>query len=240
MKAILSLLFLAILILCTWSGYKKGLIMGIGSLVAFIIAIYGASLLSDTYSGEIVDAMRPFASGYMEVQVVDEKVRPALGMDDTQLSVTDYLAQNPGKQTEFCTMIYDGMGIYEPTGEQLAAEATEYAATHENVSLQDAVVEVLCQRIAYAAGFVIAFIMILIILIAIGNIPNISFKIPNFDFLNDISGAVFGLIHGICLCLVIGWTLKFTGLLIPQETLADTFLVPWFMDRTILVHFLGI
>ena len=37
-----------------------------------------------------------------------------------------------------------------------------------------------------------------------------------------------------------GWALKFVGLAIPQETLSDTFLVSWFMDRSILVHFLGI
>ena len=51
MKAVLSLLFLSILIFCVWSGYKKGLVMGIFSLIAFVVSVYGANLLSQTYSG---------------------------------------------------------------------------------------------------------------------------------------------------------------------------------------------
>ena len=40
MKAVLSLLFLSILIFCVWSGYKKGLVMGIFSLIAFVVSVY--------------------------------------------------------------------------------------------------------------------------------------------------------------------------------------------------------
>ena len=104
MKAVLSLLFLSILIFCVWSGYKKGLVMGIFSLIAFVVSVYGANLLSQTYSGEVIDALRPFASGFVEVNVVDKTVRPAMGIDSTNLSVKDYFAQNPGRETEFCTL----------------------------------------------------------------------------------------------------------------------------------------
>ena len=94
MKAVLSLLFLSILIFCVWSGYKKGLVMGIFSLIAFVVSVYGANLLSLAYSGEVIDALRPFASGFVEVNVVDKTVRPAMGIDSTNLSVKDYFAQN--------------------------------------------------------------------------------------------------------------------------------------------------
>ena len=50
MRTILSLAFLIILIFCGWSGYKKGLIMGVFSLLAFAVSVYGANLLSTTYS----------------------------------------------------------------------------------------------------------------------------------------------------------------------------------------------
>lgn len=239
MKTVLSLLFLAILIFCGWSGYKKGLIMGIASLLAFVISIYGADLLSDTYSGEVIDALRPFASGYVEVNVVDKAVRPAMGIDSTNLSVNDFLASNPGREEQFCTLIYENMGIYETTSEQLAKEAVAYSSGHD-MELMDAAVEVLCVRIAYVAGFLLSFIMIIIILTVIGNIPNLSFKLPNLDAFNNISGTVLGVMQGIGLCLVIGWALKFTGLLIPQDSLSDTFLVSWFMDRAALVKYLGI
>ena len=239
MRTILSLAFLIILIFCGWSGYKKGLIMGVFSLLAFAVSVYGANLLSTTYSGEVVDALRPFANGFVEVNIVDKKVRPAMGLDAMTLSSTDFFTQNPGREKEFCTLTYTSMGIYDATSEQMAGEAV--ARSHEKgEDLLDAVVNVLCERVAFVGGFILAFIMVYILLTVLLNLPNISFKIPNFEALNDIGGAVLGAAQGICLLLVVGWALKFTGLLIPHETLEETFLVPWFMDQPFLVSYLGI
>ena len=239
MRTILSLVFLIILVYCGWTGFKKGLIMGIFSLLAIVISVYGANLLAETYSGEVVDALRPFASGYVETEVVDKTVRPAMGMDAGNLSRSDFFAQNPGREKEFCVLVYEGMGIYDVTSEQLSREAMDMAK-ERNMDLIDAVVEVLCIRISYAAAFLLAFLMILIVLTVIGNIPNISFKIPNLDALNDVGGAVLGVAYGVCLLMVFGWALKFLGMLIPQSTLSETFLVSWFMDQSILVDYLGI
>lgn len=239
MKTVLSLIFLAILIACAWAGYKKGLILGVCSMLAFIVSVYGANLLASTYSGEVVDALRPFASGFVEVNVVNKSVRPAMGMDDVNLSVGDYFSQNPGKEEKYCVLTYEYMGIHSATSEQMAEEAMDYAQKN-GVDVTDAVVEVLCRRIAFAGAFLLLFLMILIALTALINIPNLSFKIPNMDLLNDVGGTVMGLLQGIGLCLVLGWALKFVGLLLPQSELSDAFLVSWFMDRTILVRFLGI
>ena len=239
MRTVLSLIFLIILIFCGWSGYKKGLIMGIFSVLAFVISVYGANLLAVTYSGEVVDALRPFASGFVEVNIVDKKVRPAMGLDAMTLSTADFFVQNPGREKEFCILTYKAMGIYDATSEQMADEAV--ALTREkDIDITDAVVDVLCARISFVAAFLLAFIMVYILVTVILNIPNISFKIPNLDALNDIGGAVLGVIQGICILLVVGWALKFAGLLIPQETLSEAFLVPWFMDQSILVQYLGI
>ena len=237
MRTILGLIFLVILVCCAWAGYKKGLIMGIFSILAFVISVYGANLLAETYSVEVVDALRPFASGFVEVNIVDKTVRPAMGA--TELSISDFFAQNPGRETEFGVMTYEEIGIFDATSEQMAEEAVAYAR-ETGTDLIDAVVEVLCIRISYVATFLLVFLMILIVLTVIGNLPNISFKIPNFDALNDIGGAVMGFIQGVCLLLIFSWALKFTGLLLPQETLSETFLVSWFMDQSKLVHYLGI
>lgn len=239
MKTILSLLFLFILIFCGWNGYRKGLIKGIGGILAFVIAVYGANLLSATYSGEVIDALRPFASGFVDVNVIDNKVADEMGISDSGLSVLDFLSQNPDLKKEFCVRIFEGVGIHETAAEQMAEESLAYAEMNR-MEITDAAVEILCLRVSYVAAFLLMFVMILILLTAIGNIPNLTFKIPDFEGLNDVSGTVLGLIKGICLCLVFGWALKFTGLLIPQESISNAFLVSWFMNRSILVHFLGI
>ena len=44
MKAIIDIFLLIIIALCTWSGYKRGLIGGVASLLAIIIALLGGSI----------------------------------------------------------------------------------------------------------------------------------------------------------------------------------------------------
>ena len=53
MKLIIHLILLLILLLCAWSGWKRGLILGVGSLLALVISVYSADLLSTTYSYEL-------------------------------------------------------------------------------------------------------------------------------------------------------------------------------------------
>ena len=76
MSTAIDLLLIAILLICGWSGYKKGLIMGIGGIVVFAVAVYGANLLSNAYSYEAIDALRPFAGGYVEKKIGEEVDAP--------------------------------------------------------------------------------------------------------------------------------------------------------------------
>ena len=94
MRAVIDLVLLAIIIISIWSGYKKGLIMGIAALCAAIISLYGASLVSEAYSYEVVPVLRPFVSGYIQNRMENE-VLEDLGIDNTSLSVEDVLSGDP-------------------------------------------------------------------------------------------------------------------------------------------------
>lgn len=241
MNAVLTLSLLLIVLLCIWSGYKRGLILGVLSILAIIISIYGANLLSTTYSYEVIDALRPFASGYVET-TINDKVRAEYdiaGVETASISVDDYLAAHPDEVLPFCTRTFEHLGIHTKTAERLAVDTEQYAAKQE-MDIREALVEILCLRITYVVGFILAFILILIILTVIGNLPNLSFKIPDMDLLNDIGGLVLGLVQGLLFCFIVTWALKFTGILIPQETLAESGVLSWFMRQDLLFKFLGI
>ena len=57
MRLIIDIVLLVIVALCTWSGYKKGLIGGIAGILAVIIALFGGSLLSSAYAHEVIPAL---------------------------------------------------------------------------------------------------------------------------------------------------------------------------------------
>ena len=238
MRTVIDLVLLAIIIISIWSGYKKGFIMGIAGLVAIIVSLYAASLVSLAFSYEVVPAMRPFASGYVESQM-QETVLEDMGIANTELSYEDILADDPELRHNFCATCYKTFGIYDDAADQMATEAEEYADS-QGSTIEEAIVEVLCTRVAYIAGVALLFIIFLITLMTLANIPNLSFRIPNMDVLNDAGGAAVGLFTGILYCMLLSWILRFGGLAIGLDTFGDTLLAKFFHSIDFLTAGLGI
>lgn len=238
MKTVIDLILLAIIAASIWAGYKKGLIMGIGGMIAIIISLYGACLLSTAFSYELVPAARPFASGYVERQM-KTTVLEKLGLQDTELSLEDILASEEKIKEQFCYECFSSVGIYDDAARQMGREAEAYAAEN-GTDIEAAVVEVLCSRITFVAGIALCFLLLFIVLTALGNIPNLTFKIPNMDTLNDVGGAIMGLVKGMTLCVLLCWALRFTGLVIGMNTLEHTILARFFVKINFVKLGIGI
>ena len=121
----------------------------------------------------------------------------------------------------------------------MATEAEEYADS-QGSTIEEAIVEVLCTRVAYIAGVALLFIIFLITLMTLANIPNLSFRIPNMDVLNDAGGAVMGLVNGAIYCILLCWALRFLGLVIGRDTLGNTILAKFFISIDFITSGVGI
>lgn len=232
---------IAIILICGWCGYKKGIIMGIGGIIVIIVSLLAANLLAESFSYELVPVVRPFASGYLETTVTNEEtgVLVELGFDDENYSLADVLQAEKGRAREVCLETYRRFGFSEDVAESLTEEAMAYAEENEK-DLLYSLTQVLCQRVCHILCLGLAFLLILIILTVIGNLPNIGFKLPNLDILNDIGGAVLGVITGILFCILIAWGLRYLGLIFKQENLAETWLASALMHNNLVVRLLGI
>ena len=226
-----------ILLISIWSGYKRGLILSAANLVAIVVSLYLACLLSAAFSGEVVSGLYPFADGYIDTKI-ETTVMPEMGLG-ADLSVKDALAANPDRAVEFCTKTYRAAGIARGPAEQMAEEAIAYS-TEQLTDIPTAISQIFCERMAYVAGTVIAFILVLVLLLAIGNIPNLTFRVPNHPRLDDIGGAVMGLIDGMAYCVLLCWALQFMGALIGHDTLENTFFSKFFLSIDILTIGVGI
>ena len=241
MRAIIDLVLLGILVICTWSGYKKGILMGVGGILAIMVSIYSANLLANVFSYDVVPALKPFVSSYMDRVMTsgDNSVLKEMGWANYDYSIDDLLLRYPERQEEFSALCFTSLGIDSLTAENMSARTQTYAG-ESGVSVRDATVQILCETVAYVACFILAFLIIIIVLTVIGNLPNLSYKIPHLDLINDIGGAILGLATGLLFCILLVWAMKFLGLVFKNDALASTRIGGWLLQRDVLYDYLNI
>lgn len=196
-------------------------------------------LLSNTFSQEVAPVIRPFASGYMDGSegVIGKNLNELIGGSDIQLSVEDSLERNPEIKFVLAENSFKDMGIYEESAKRMANDAV--ALTEKTgITLSNAIVDIFCSNVTYYLCFILFFVLILIIFTVLGNIFNLSFKIPEKDKLNDIGGIVAGALTGLFFCVIVVWSFKFLGKLLPEEEMKNMFISSMFMKLDLLSHFL--
>ncbi|MGI5978517.1 MAG: CvpA family protein [Oscillospiraceae bacterium] len=241
MKIVIEVLLLVILLVCIWNGYKKGLVMCIGTILAIILSLYVGDLLADTFSPAVKPAAKPFISGYMDGTdgVVSTSLNALLGGNAAGLSVDDAIKQQPELRLQLCEKSYEKVGIYSGTAKRMAAQAVEKADA-EKITLQSALVDILCGAFTYLLSFLIFFLLSMIIITVIVNLVNLNLKLPGNERLNRIGGLVAGAVVGACFCFVAGWVLRFCGMFLPESGLKSTVLSLFFIRFNFLPYFLTV
>ena len=227
MKFIITVLLLLILSLCIWSGFKKGIIRGIASLAAIVIALSGANAFATRVAPELISALRPFLGGYVDSETTTAAVLTNLGYGGTELSLTDILEQDTSLRYDYAYEVIHSAGFYSAVSEDLANDAVVYSA-QKQITITEAVTTVLCNSVAYVGCFAIAFCMLVILLVAFIDMLNLDFHIKNVSSVDEIAGAALGLIRGFTYCVLICWFLGFLGIVIGKNTCESSALISFF------------
>ena len=228
MKAVIDIVLIIIIALCTWNGYKRGLVGGVAGILAIIVSLLGANILAAAYAHEVVPALEPFVDGYVDSSKNRAVILERMGYGGSDLSLDDILAQDSSLRYDYAYESLSDLGLYEKRAEELAADAVAYAQ-ESGVSMTDAVVAVLCDTVTTVMTTVIGFLLILILLVALASIGNLSFRLPNMENVDEIGGAVLGFAKGFLYCVRLCWLLSFLGLVIGKETMAHTTLGRFFL-----------
>ncbi|MDR1131384.1 MAG: CvpA family protein [Oscillospiraceae bacterium] len=230
MRFIFDAVLLIILLFCIWNGYKKGLVMCIGTILSIIISLYVGDLMGDIFSTEMKPVLRPFLSGYMDGTegVISESLDTVLGAGGAGLSIDDAIERNPQIRQALCVNSYKSVGVYGSAAERMAERAVTLSE-ESGVTLSYAIVDGACQAMAYVMIFLLFFLLSVIILTVIGNLFNLSFKIPGQEKLNIIGGAAAGGVTGILLCMLLVWALRFCGIFLPESEMTRTLLTALFL-----------
>ncbi len=240
---IMSILLIGIVVICAWQGFKKGIIMGIVEILVILLSVFGAQLLSDAYSYEVIPALKPFVSGYMESRVEDQAYT-LLGYEadeegnyNVTYSLNDLLEVNPEIIHSVFRQSYMTLGISDAAAERMAAKADSYR--EENAcSVVDAAVYVMCQTVTWVLGFALAFLLLFIAMTVVVNLPNLSLRIPFVGLVNDLGGLGLGIVTGFLFCSLILWFCQYLGLVLPEDTLRSSNAAAYFMDMNLISQFI--
>ena len=214
MKIVLTVVLAAIFLAAVWSGYRRGLILSAAQLAAIVVALYGAALLAGLFSDRLLPVAEPFAGGYFEGQL--DVVATELPDNDAGLSGEDWVAAHPDTAQEYAEQCFAAAGVTGRPAQRMARAALTMRGERA------AMTQVYCARLCYVLVTSVGFLLILLILAAIGNLPNLAFKLPNREKLNDIGGAALGAVNGVCFGILLCWALQFAGPVIGRDTLAHT------------------
>ncbi len=236
MRILLDLALLLIVALCIWNGYKSGLIGGIAGILSIIIALLAGSTLSSNYAFEAIPVLEPFVDGYIDSQNTRNTVLEKMGYGQTDLSLEDILRSDTSLRYDYAFLCMEEVGFHEKRAEELAERAVYYSDQNDT-SMPDAVIAILCDTITYVGGLTICFLLVLILLVAISNLGNLVFRLPDsLQLLDELGGALIGFVKGFLYCILLCWVLSFLGMAIGKETLENTLLGRFFLSFRFLTN----
>ena len=236
MRILLDIILMLIVALCIWDGYKRGLIGGIAGILAIVISLLAGDYLSNSYAPEAIPVLEPFVSGYIDSQRTRSTVLAEMGFGSTELSLEDVLESDSSLRYDYAMLCMEEVGFHEERAEELAATAVNYSISY-GTGMTEAVIATLCDTITHVAGLTLCFLLILILLTAIGNFGNLTFRLPeSLELLDELGGALLGFVQALLFCVLLCWLLSFMGLIIGRDTLNNTLLGRFFLNFRFLTN----
>ena len=237
MNILLDLFILAVIGFCAWQGYRRGMIGGVLAILFIIVAIYGGSLVANTYSDEFASMFRPFVSGYLDgaerdaiAEIVPENLQ--------EFSTEDLFQLEPDLEPLVVRGMLEDLGIHPDRVESLNRYYMDMRG--DGMGVNQAMTEVLVYAFCFFLVYVIGFLLILIALTVVFNVIPFSFRLPGLKLVDDIGGGVLGLIQGVMLVFMLTWAMGYAGILLPDGLLASTWVTEFFVRANPVVGIINL
>ncbi len=209
MNFLVDFILLAIVILFTIAGFRKGfvktIISGVKNVVAFIVAFKFSSLLGAWLKEQF----------FMERarEAIKQKISEFIGAESATGSDVSNLLTS--EHSDFLSFI-EKMGVDTDT-------VFDIASTHQG-DVIDSVSEYIAEPCVNALSTVLAFVLIfigtLLVLLIVGAILNLVVKLPVLKGTNKILGGMLGAVIGVF------WAFVLTALI--------RIIVPYFSDTAVI------
>lgn len=236
----IDIAILALLAICAIRGAYRGLVLSLCGLVAVILAFVGAGFLADAAAPVVAKYLEPKFAAAIETRLLEQMngadsaagVLPT-GSPEAPASLPPETPGLPGTEPrEFLLQdvldVLKDMGLYQDLIATIE-NAVDQGMTEVAASAAAAVAAAIARSVAYTIIFLVAFVVILLLWTVLSHALDLVSRLPGLNTLNRTGGALFGLLKGCILLFLCAWVLRYSGNLIPEETVAQTQLLRFFL-----------
>jgi len=219
MHLLYDIAIVAVLVLFFLRGRKKGFILSLCGLAAIFVAIIGAKICTDMFAPVVTNAISPRLS-----TVIEEQISTNLGDKLDQL-----LLPNGQLPENAITDILKQFGIYDQFASTIKNAITvESAKTVADIAA--ALAHEVAEIVSAVLVFVVSFLLLSVAWFILSHVLNLAAKLPIIHGLNDLLGGAFGLLQGALLLFLAAWAMRVMGGVIPEDVVAQTYVLKFFCN----------
>lgn len=216
---IIDLILAAVLVLFIWLGTRKGFILTLCSLLAVIVALVGANLISDALAPKVAESIQPR---------LEQSIQESLEEKALEVSAEDGLGV-----AEVLAALREKGGLYEWAADGLEGALTTTPGLSESIAHQAAVAaSALAEQLARGIIFSVAFLLVLVAWFFISHALDLVSKLPVIDSLNHTLGGVIGAVKGLIIIYIAAWVLCGLTGVISMETAEGTYLLSFLLSHS--------
>lgn len=233
---IFDLAILLLLAVFAWRGASRGLLLSLCGLVAVVIAFAGGIFSADLLAPKVADLLEPKFAAAIEAGL-EEQMQSALPDPNAPPIPGDAAEPGDVPLTDILNVLKD-MGFYQSAVDAVN-KAIESGMTDVAASAAAAVAASIAGTVAYMIIFLVAFVLVLILWTILSHALDLVTKLPGLHALNKTGGAVLGLLKACILLFLFAWFLRYSGNLISEETVEQTYLLKFFLTTNPVALLLG-
>ena len=232
---ILDLAVLAVVLCFTALGAKKGFVLTLCSLAAALVALWGASLISDLAAPMVADALQPRLEDTIQSSL-DQRIEEwassgvqvegetAAQIIETGISQTVLALRDRGGILAWAA------DLLERNSEDLKNAISSALSGALDGGISSAISSVaanLASQVARGLIFLVSFFVLLILWGIASHVLDLVTKLPVLNQLNHTLGGALGLVQGLVIAYACAWVLyRFTGLVTADMAAGSRLFVP--------------
>ncbi len=203
-----DIILLLVLLVFVLSGYRKGLILSLCTLLILVISCLGASVAQEVLTPTVVERLHPQVS-----EAISEKLEEQVSttVDNAIASASDAGITIAGKEVTLGDLIWllESLGLdVEASAQNTAQDISGPIVASAASAMAKAILDAVVGFLIFVAAFLIIFLVLRVVELFINTVD----LLPVIHTLNHLGGGLVGLISGAFLLTMAMAVLTRTGL----------------------------